>query len=134
MYEQPQPNYATQPHYPAPPHIVGERKQVDWRLIGAYIIAAFGVGCAVVCLWLLTSFKQVYASQMAQTNHALTAARAAQAKSAKNVDNLAGRVSGDEARLILLTPYTMTCSQYLTGPTGGPDTFVFPCAEKKSGS
>jgi hypothetical protein len=134
MYEQPQPNYATQPHYPAPAHIVGGRKQADWRLIGAYIIAAFGVGCAVVCLWLLSSFKQGYASQMAQMNHALATARTAQSKNASAINNLSGRVSGAEAQLILLTPYTMTCSQYLTGPNGGPDTFVFPCAEKKPGS
>jgi hypothetical protein len=134
MYEQHQPNYTTQPHYAAPAHVGGDHKQIDWRLIGAYIIAAFGVGCAVICLYLLTSFKQVDAAQIAQTNHALTAVRSAQAKSASTINNLSGRISGAEAQLILLTPYTMTCSQYLTGPNGGPDTFVFPCAEKKSGS
>jgi hypothetical protein len=134
MYDQPQPNYATQPHYAAPSHVVGDRKQVDWRLIGAYIIAAFGVGCAVICLWLLSSFKQVYAAQMTKMNHAITSAQQAQAKSAKNISDLSGRISTAEGELILFTPYNSTCSQYLTGPNGGPDTFVFPCAEKKPGS
>jgi len=55
------------------------------------------------------------------------------AKSAKSINDLSGRISGAEAQLNLLSPYTMTCSQYLTGPNGGPDTFVFPC-RMKSGS
>jgi hypothetical protein len=131
MYEQPQPNYTTQPHYAAPAHIAPDRKQLDWRLIGAYIIAAFGVGCAVVCLWLLTSFKQVYAAQLAQTNHALATARTAQAKNASNITGLSGRLSSAEAELIVLSPYSMICSTYLTGPSGGPATFWFPCSASK---
>jgi uncharacterized protein DUF5753 len=133
MYEQPQPNYTTQPHYAAPLHVVGDRKQVDWRLIGAYIIAAFGLGAALVCLWLLSSFKQVYASQMTQVNHAVTSDRTAQTKNASTINNLSGRVSTAEAQMVLLTPYDLVCSQYLTGPNGGPSTFTFPC-RLKSGS
>jgi hypothetical protein len=101
--------------------------------MGAYIIAALGVGCAVVCLWFLSSFKQVYASQIAQTNHALSTVRTAQSKSASNIKSLSGQISSAEAELALLTPYSSTCSQYLTGPNGGPDTFLFPC-RIKSGS
>ena len=33
----------------------------------------------------------------------------------------ADRVSSAEAELILLTPCSTVCSQYLTGPGGGPD-------------
>jgi hypothetical protein len=133
MYE-PQPNYTTQPNYAAPAHVVGDHRQADWRLIGAYIIAAFGVGAAVVCLYLLSSFKQVYASQMTKVNHAVTSAQTAQSKSARSISDLSGRISTAEDALIPLTPYNMTCSQYLTGPNGGPETFVFPCTEKKPGS
>ena len=133
MYEQ-QPDYTTQPHYAAPAHVVGDRRQADWRLIGAYIIAAFGVGCAIVCLWLLSSFKQVYASQMAQMNHALATARTAQAKNASTIKNLSGWISSAEAELLLLSPYGMVCSTYLTGPSGGPATFWFPCSAQKPGS
>jgi len=133
MYE-PQPNYATQPNYPAPAHVVNDHKQVDWRLIGAYIIAAFGVGCAVVCLYMLTSFKQVYAAQMTKVNHAVTSAQQAQAKTAKSINDLSGRVSTAENELILLSPYGMVCSTYLTGPSGGPATFWFPCSAQKPGS
>src|SRR5436190_1375731 len=104
MYEQPQPNYTTQPQYAAPAHIVDNRRQVDWRLIGAYIIAAFGVGAAVVCLWLLTSFKQVYAAQMTKVNHAVTSAQQAQSKSAKSINDLSGRISTDDGELVLFTP------------------------------
>jgi hypothetical protein len=32
--------------------------------------------------------------------------------------------------LSLLAPYNMTCSQYLTGPNGGPSTFYLPCRLK----
>jgi hypothetical protein len=135
MYEQqPQPNYATQPQYAAPAHVVGDRKQVDWRLMGAYIVAALGVGCAIVCLWFLSSFKQVYAAQMAQTNRALATARAVQAKSTSNINDLSGRLSTAENQLVLIAPYVMVCQQYLTGPSGGPETFSFPCTDKKVGS
>src|SRR4029077_1432412 len=113
MYEQPQPNYATQPHYTAPPHVVGDRKQADWRLIGAYIIAAFGLGAALVCLWLLSSFKQVYAAQMTKVNHAVASVQTAQAKNTSSINGLTGRISSAEAQLILLSPYDATCSQYL---------------------
>jgi hypothetical protein len=133
MYE-PQPNYATQPQYAAPAHVVDNRKQPDWRLIGAYIIAAFGVGCAVVCLYMLTSFKQVYATQMTKVNHAVTSVQTAQAKDVRNISDLSGQISTAEAQLVLISPYSMVCQQYLTGPNGGPETFSFPCTDKKVGS
>ena len=132
MYE-PQPNYTTQPHYAAPAHVVGDRRQADWRLIGAYIIAAFGVGAAVVCVYLLSSFKQVYASQMAKTNHALATAQAAQTKDAKAVSGLDERMTNVEATLVPLSAYTMICSTDLEGQNG-PARFFFACSQQKPGS
>jgi hypothetical protein len=134
MYEQPQPNYATQPHYPAPAHVLSHRRQVDWRLTGAYIIAAFGLGLALACLWLFHSYKVTVAAQMTQMRHTVTSAQTAQSKTAHSITGLSGRISSAEAALIPLTPYSMVCSQYLTGPSGGPETFTFPCTDKRSGS
>jgi uncharacterized protein HemX len=134
MYDQPQPNYTTQPNYPAPAHVVENHKQVDWRVIGAYIIAAFALGAALVSLWLLSSYKTSAASQVTQLRHQLATAQSAQTKNAKSINGLSGRVSADESQLVLLTPYTMVCSTYLTGPSGGPATFWFPCSAQKPGS
>jgi hypothetical protein len=135
MYEQHhQPNYATHPNFAAPPHIVGGRKQVDWRLMGSYVIAGLGVAAACVCLWLLASFKQVYASQMTKVNHAVTSVQTAQSKNTKSVSGLVDQISSAEAQLALIAPYSMVCQQYLTGPKGGPETFSFPCTDNKSGS
>jgi hypothetical protein len=33
-----------------------------------------------------------------------------------------------------ISAYIRTCSQYLTGPGGGPTTFYMPCSAVKSGS
>jgi hypothetical protein len=71
---------------------------------------------------------------MTKVNHAVTSEQTAQSKNARSISDLSGRISSAEDALIPLTPYNMTCSQYLTGPNGGPETFVFPCAEKKPGS
>jgi uncharacterized protein HemX len=134
MYEQPQPNYTTQPHYPAPPHVVGDRRHVDWRLTGAYIIAALAVGVACACLWLFHSYKVTTQAQITQIRHTLASAQTAQSKSASTIDKLSGRISSAEAELVLLSPYGMVCSTYLTGPSGGPATFWFPCSPQKPGS
>src|SRR5690242_3745923 len=131
MYE-PQPNYATQPQYAAPAHVVGDRK-ADWRLIGAYIIAAFGVGAAVVCLYLLSSFKQVYASQMTKVNHAVTSAHQAQAKSGKDINGLTQKYDGMVPIVNAITAYSLICSQDLEGQNG-PTRFYFACTDHKVGS
>jgi hypothetical protein len=68
---------------------------------------------------------------MTQMSHAVTSARTAQAKNAKSISDLSGRISTAEAELILFSPYGMVCSTYLTGPNGGPATFYFPCSAKR---
>lgn len=132
MYE-PQPNYTTQPHYAAPAHVVDNHKQVDWRLIGAYIIAALGVGCAAVCLYMLTSFKAVYTSQMSAANHAITSERTAQAKSAKSIKGLSEKYDGMVPIVDAITAYSLICSQDLEGQNG-PTRFYFACSDHKVGS
>lgn len=134
MYDQPQPNYTTQPNYPAPAHIVGNHRQVDWRMTGAYIIAAFALGVALVSLWLLSASKTSFNAQMTQMRHTLATVQSAQSKTADNLKGVSAEISSAQGELSLLAPYNSVCSQYLTGPNGGPDTFLFLCAEKKAGS
>jgi hypothetical protein len=132
MY-QPQGNdYMNQAHTVAPAHVIPgrQRQSINWVTAGAYIIGALGVGVAIVCLLFVSSFKSVYANQMTQMRQALTAAQSTQSKDANNIANLSGQLSSAEAELNLLTPYSLTCSQYLTGPNGGPSTFYFPCRLK----
>jgi hypothetical protein len=71
---------------------------------------------------------------MTKVNHAVTSAQTAQSKSARSISDLSGRISSAENELILLSPYGMVCSTYLTGPSGGPATFWFPCSPQKPGS
>jgi hypothetical protein len=87
-----------------------------------------------VCLWLLTSFKQVYAAQMMRVNHAVTSVQTAQSKDAKNIKNLGQEYNGMTGVVSAITAFDMTCSNYLTGPNGGPTTFFFPCTDQKPGS
>ena len=130
----PQPDYGTQPQAVTLTHVVPTRKQVDWRLAGAYIIAALAVGVACACLWLFHSYKVTVAKQMTQLRHAVTTAQTAQSKNSGNIKSLSGRISTAEGELVLIAPYDTICSQYLTGPNGGPSTFYFPCSMQKPGS
>ena len=131
MYPQ-QPDYSTQPHV-APVHVIPNRKQVDWRLAGAYIVAALAVGVACACLWLFHSYKVTVAGQMTQLRHAVVDARTAQSKDARNIKDLSGRVDGAEGQLTVLAPYSMTCSTDLEGPSG-PTRYFFACTPHQPGS
>jgi hypothetical protein len=62
MYDQP--NYM-------PTAVIHDRRHINWRLTGAYVIGALGVGCAIACLLLLVSFKHAYATQMTQMRHVI---------------------------------------------------------------
>ena len=86
-----------------------------------------------MCLWLLTSFKQVYASQMAQTNHALATARTAQAKDAKSISGLNEKVDNTSAIVAAISRFNMVCSQDLEGQNG-PTRFFFACTTVNPGS
>src|SRR5437763_15207484 len=134
MYPQ-QPDYSTQPHV-APVHVVPNHKQVDWRLAGAYIVAALAVGVAAACLWLWHSSQTTQTTmqaQMTQMRHAVTSAQTAQSKNAKSIKALDGRLSGAEGQLVLLAPYNMTCSTDLEGQNG-PTRFFFACSSQQPGS
>ena len=133
MYQPQSPDYMNQSHAVAPAHVIPGPKRVDWRLVGAYVVGGIGVGVAIVCLVFVSSFKSVYANQMTQMRQALSTAQSTQSKDANSIANLSGQLSSAEAELNLLTPYNMTCSQYLTGPNGGPTTFYFPCSDVKPG-
>ena len=69
----------------------------------------------VVYLWLLTSFKQVYAAQMTKVNHAVTSVQTAQFKNAKSINNLNQEYDGMAGIISAVSRYNMTCSNYLTG-------------------
>jgi hypothetical protein len=55
----------------------------------------------------------------------------ANGKMSGQVRDLSGKISSASSVLAMLSPYGMICSQYLTGPNGGPQTFYFPCVHQK---
>ena len=90
-----------------------------------------------MCLWYLASFRQVYAGQMAQMNHALATQRAAQAKSAKNLSNKIHTVTGEVGSMTgivnAISHFDQVCSQDLEGQNG-PTRFYFACTTANPGS
>ena len=59
--------------------------------------------------------------------------RATKATSAA-LDGVSRKISGIDATLNTLAstvPVQYECSQYLTGPNGGPTTFYFACSDTK---
>ena len=72
-------------------------------------------------------------AQMTQLRHSVTSAQTAQSKTAKNIKSLSGRLSGAEGQLVLLAPYSMTCSTDLEGQNG-PTRYFFACTPNQPGS
>jgi hypothetical protein len=86
-----------------------------------------------VCLWLLTSFKQVYAAQMTKVNHAVTSVQTAQAKSARSIKNLGQEYDGMTGIISAIAAYNQVCSQDLEAQNG-PTRFYFACTTHQPGS
>lgn len=132
MYNQQQPGY--QPNYAVPAHVDPESRSTNWQLIGAYIMAAVGAGVAIACLLLFLGYKSTVATEMTQVSHAIQEEQTAQSKSASSISSLNQKFDGMTGVVDAITGYNMTCSQYLTGPGGGPTTFYLPCTDVKPGS
>jgi hypothetical protein len=102
---------------------------------GAYAVAAVAlVAVAVFAAMFFTSKSATGTAitqlrqQLATVNSELADARTA---NASQVDGLAGKVSTISGALNALAQFNTVCSQYLTGPSGGPTTFYFPCTDQK---
>jgi hypothetical protein len=109
------------------------RRGFQWLALACCLVS---IASLVLAAWVWSaqsSARQAaarQATQMAQLRHALAKARASDARS---LTGLAGQVSGMDSALNALAPYNRVCSQYLTGPNGGPTTFYFPCSDVKPG-
>lgn len=121
MYDQP--NYM-------PTAVIHDRRRINWRLTGAYVIAALGVGVAIACLLVLLAYKNVVGTQMTQMRQTIAAEQTQRTNAYNSLTNKFAGMAGIESAI---AAYSMTCSQYLTGPNGGPTTFYFPCSDVKPG-
>ena len=86
-----------------------------------------------MCLWLLTSFKQVYAAQITKVNHTVTSVQMAQSKDAKNISSVNEKVDNTSAIVAAISRFNMVCSQDLEGQNG-PTRFFFACTTVNPGS
>jgi septal ring factor EnvC (AmiA/AmiB activator) len=71
------------------------------------------------------------ARQIAQMQQALIKQGKALIKAQQDNASLADRLSAVEGGMASLAPFDKVCSQYLTGPNGGPSTFFFLCTDQK---
>jgi len=99
----------------------------------AAAVALVGLAVSVASITLLLQYRGSAQAQIAQLQRQVSSAQAASRgkASASQVDGLAGKISTISAALGALAPYSQVCSQYLTGPSGGPTTFYFPCTDTK---
>jgi hypothetical protein len=101
--------------------------------IFAAVAALVGLAVSVASITLLLMYRGTAQAQIAQLQRAVASAQAASRGRASTgqVDALAGKVSTISAALSALAQFNTVCSQYLTGPSGGPTTFYFPCTDAK---
>jgi hypothetical protein len=102
-------------------------------VIFAAAVALLGLAVSAASLTLLLSYKSTTQTQIRQLQRAVASAQAASrgSASASQVDGLAGKVSTISGALNALAQFNTVCSQYLTGPNGGPTTFYFACTDTK---
>jgi hypothetical protein len=94
-------------------------------------LVALAVGTASITL--LLQYRSTAQAQISQLQRAVASAQAASRgrASTSQVNGLAGKLSTISGALNALAQFDTVCSQYLTGPSGGPATFYFACTQTK---
>ena len=113
--------------YDQPPAtiIYPNQRRIDWKTLGAYALAALGVGFGIACLLLLVGYKNTVSTQFGQMSHAVQREQSARASEDKS---LSGKIAATDNAVSDFAQFDMLCSQALTGPNG-PAQFDFPCRQ-----
>ena len=102
---------------------------------GSIIVALIAVVVSAAALTFTFVSRSSADSQISQLRAAIATMQRQQSqangKMSGQVRDLSGKISSAGSVLAMLSPYGMICSQYLTGPNGGPQTFYFPCVNQK---
>ncbi len=121
------------PQYDGPPqtarvahHIF--RHQSGRLVIFATIVALAGLAASAASLAFFLSYRSTTQAQIAQLQQAVSNAQAA---SQASIGSQAAEIRRLNAALSALAQFSTVCSQYLTGPGGGPATFYFPCTQTR---
>jgi hypothetical protein len=113
-----------QPDYMATA-VIHDRRQIDWKTLGAYALAALGVGFGIACLLLFIGYKNTVSGQLSHIGQAVQNEQSARANEYKSLN---GKVAATDSVINDLTQFSSVCSQDLTGPNG-PAQFDFPCKQ-----
>lgn len=121
MYQQPQAMVPVMSH---------PQKHRDGRLIGAYIVAGFGLAFGIACLVLMGFARNIYLHQMSQMHRSISQE---QTERTNGVQNMNGRISKIADVLGPLAQFGIVCSTDLEGPAG-PARYYFACTSTRVGS
>lgn len=105
--------------------VIHDRRRIDWKSLGAYALAAIGVGFGIACLLLFMAYKNTVSTQFGQISHAV---QHEQADRTSGYNSLNGKIAATDSVINDLTQFSSICSQDLTGPNG-PAQFDFPCKQ-----
>ena len=100
-------------------------------VIFAAIAGLLGIAVSVASLTFMLQYRSTAQAQIRQLRQAVASAQAAGQGNASSIAGLSGKVATIGGALSALAPFSMVCSQYLTGPGGGPTTFYSPCTDQK---
>jgi hypothetical protein len=105
-------------------------RRLNWLLIAAYLAGIAGLALGVTVLVLLLVTESSTNAQLTQLKQEISGMNTRVGKisdSSSSLSRQAGGLSNSVNSLLPLSSYTTICSQYLTGPNGGPATYYFPC-------
>ena len=113
--------------YDQPPAtiIYPNQRRIDWKTLGAYALAALGVGFGVACLLLFVGYKNTVSGQLGQISQSVQHEQSARANEDKSLN---GKIAATDNAVGDVAQFNMLCSQALTGPNG-PAQFDFPCRQ-----
>jgi hypothetical protein len=113
-----------QPDYMATA-VIHDRRRIDWKTLGAYALAALGVGFGIACLLLFVGYKNMVSGQMSQLNRVVQHEQSARASGEKSLN---GKIAATDNAVGDFAQFNLTCSQALTA-SNGPAQFDFPCRQ-----
>jgi hypothetical protein len=100
-------------------------------LISALIAGLLAIAVSAASLTFFVQYRSTAQAQIRLLQQAVSSAQQGAQRNASSIGGLSGKVSTIGGALNALAPFSMTCTQYLTGPGGGPATFYFPCSDVK---
>jgi uncharacterized protein HemX len=101
-------------------------------VVFAAIAGLLGIAVGVASLTFFLSYRSTVTAQMRQLQQAVANAQAGNQGNAQQLNGLSNKITGIDAGMAAIAPFSQVCSTDLTGPAG-PAQFWFACSDQRPG-